>query len=135
MGVGFVSMLMMTCAAIWYGHRRFRQFWWLPAMLMLTMFYVTYAARYETALWYPYDLPHFAVFGIACLAILEGAWWPVIILFAIDLPIRETAIYLTLGVVCGRVGSRREEKGSLCCRFYDCAMDSFSSIRHARVCS
>jgi hypothetical protein len=96
MGAGFVSMLMMTCTAIWYGQRRFRQLWWLPATLMLIMFYVTYAARYETALWYPYDLPHFAVFGIACLAILEGAWWPAIILFAIDMPIRETAIFLAL---------------------------------------
>ena len=113
MGVGFASMLMMTCAAIWYGHRRFRQFWWLPATLMLTMFYVTYAARYETALWYPYDLPHFAVFGIACLAILEGAWWPVIILFVIDLPIRETAIYLTL-VSFAVAWARGEKKKGAC---------------------
>ena len=94
MVVGLVSMLSMMCAAIWYGHRRFRKLWWLPATLTLVMFYVTYAARYETTLWYPYDLPHYAVFGVACLAILEGAWWPVILLFAIDTPIRETAIYL-----------------------------------------
>lgn len=94
MVVGLASMLTLTCAAIWYGHRRFRKLWWLPATLTLVMFYVTYAARYETTLWYPYDLPHYAVFGVACLAIFEGSWWPVILLFAIDTPIRETAIYL-----------------------------------------
>ncbi len=94
MVVGLISMLTIICAAIWYGHRSFRRLWWLPATLALVMFYVTYAARYETTLWYPYDLPHYAAFGLACLAILEGAWWPVILLFAIDTPIRETAIYL-----------------------------------------
>jgi hypothetical protein len=94
MVVGLASMGMIVCAALWYGQLRLAKVWWLPATLTLAMFYVTYAARYETTLWYPYDLPHYAVFGMATLAILEGAWWPVLLLFAIDTPIRETAIYL-----------------------------------------
>jgi hypothetical protein len=94
MVVGLASMSMIVLAALWYGQRRLARVWWLPATLTLVMFYVTYAARYETTLWYPYDLPHYAVFGMATLAILEGAWWPVFLLFAIDTPIRETAIYL-----------------------------------------
>lgn len=91
---GLVSLLVSVCVAVAYGLRRFPAMWWLPPALMLAMLYVTQAARYETALWYPYDLPHAALFGTACLLVLEGAWLPVLLLFLVDLPVRETGIFL-----------------------------------------
>ena len=104
-----VSMFGIVWAAVWYGQRRFANLWWLPATLTLSMFYVTYAARYEASLWYPYDVPHYAVFGMACLAVMEGAWWPVLLLFAIDMPIRESAIYLA-PVCCAVAWARGEAR-------------------------
>ncbi len=91
---GILSLLVSVAVATIYGLKRFRAAWWLPPALLLGMLYVTQGARYETALWYPYDLPHAAIFGTACVLVLEGAWVPVLLLFLVDLPVRETGIYL-----------------------------------------
>jgi hypothetical protein len=91
---GGVALLVSVAIAVFYGLKRFDRLWWLPATLLLAMLYVTQAARYETALWYPYDLPHAALFGAACLFVLEGEWLPVLLIFLVDLPVRETAIFL-----------------------------------------
>jgi hypothetical protein len=102
---GLVSLLAAVAVATIYGLKRFRAAWWLPPALLLGMLYVTQGARYATALWYPYDLPHTALFGTACVLLLEGAWVPVLLLFLIDLPVRETGIYLA--AVCLAVGWAR----------------------------
>ncbi len=104
---GVVSLLVSVGVATAYGLKRFRAVWWLPPALLLGMLYVTQGARYETALWYPYDLPHAALFGTACVLVMEGAWLPVLLLFLIDLPVRETAIFLV--AVCLAVGWAREQ--------------------------
>ena len=91
---GIASIMAMTWFALRFGRRHLQELWWAPGVLTLTMLYVTYAARYEAQFWYPYDLPHFAIFGIACLCILEDAWIPALLLFFLDLPLRETSIYL-----------------------------------------
>lgn len=103
--VGGFSLLFSVSVATIYGMKRFPRLWWLPPSLMLAMLYVTQSARYETALWYPYDLPHAALFGTACVLVLEGAWLPVLLLFTIDLPVRETGIFLV--GVCLTVGWAR----------------------------
>ncbi len=100
-----VSLLASVGVAAVYGWKRFRAAWWLPPALLLGMLYVTQCARYETTLWYPYDLPHAALFGTACVLVLEGAWIPVLLLFLIDMPMRETGIFLV--PVCLAVGWAR----------------------------
>jgi len=61
---------------------------------MLAILYVTYAARYEEQFWYPYDLPHFAIFGVAAVCVLDDLWAAAFLLFLVDVPLRETSIYL-----------------------------------------
>jgi len=91
---GFASLLVSVGVASVYGWKRFRAAWWLPPVLLLGMLYVTQCARYETTLWYPYDLPHAALFGTACVLVMEGAWIPALFLFLVDMPMRETGIFL-----------------------------------------
>jgi len=102
---GLVSLLAAVSVAAVYGWKRFRSAWWLPPVLLLGMLYVTQSARYETTLWYPYDLPHAALFGTACVLVIEGAWVPVLLLFLADIPMRETGIFLV--PVCLAVGWAR----------------------------
>ena len=94
--VGCLSVVLMTFAATAVTRRRFPQMWWLGGALVLAILYTSYAARAELNLWYPYDLPHFAVFGLATLGILEGEWGLFFACFLLDIPIRETSIYLAL---------------------------------------
>ncbi len=94
--IGVISIMGMTGASLWFGQRYLRDLWWVPGTLTLAMLYVTYAARYEMQFWYPYDLAHFALFGVACLCLLEGRWGLALLLFAVDTPLRETSIYLVL---------------------------------------
>ena len=94
-GVGLLAVLGMVGMAIWVGHRQMpRAVWWLPGVLTLGMLYATYAARYEAQFWYPYDLMHFALFGAAALCLLEDRWWMALALFTLDVPVRETAVFL-----------------------------------------
>jgi hypothetical protein len=94
MVMALLSLAVSVTVAVFYGIKRFAALWWLPATLLLAMLYVTQGARYESALWYPYDLPHAALFGTACIFILEGAWIPALLIFFIDIPVRETSIFL-----------------------------------------
>lgn len=99
--LGCFSVLLMTVAATWVTRRQFPDLWWIGGALVLAILYTSYAARAELNLWYPYDLPHFAIFGLATLGILEGEWALFFVCFLLDIPIRETSIYLALlgGVV------------------------------------
>lgn len=109
--LGCVSVVVMTFAATWYTRRRFPAMWWLGGVLVLGILFASYAARAELNLWYPYDLPHFAVFGLATLALLEGEWWLFFLWFLVDIPIRETSIYLAL--LGGTVAMARRETRAL----------------------
>jgi hypothetical protein len=112
MVTGLVSVYFAVAFAVWYGRRRFARLWWMPAVIILAMLYVTQAARYESAVWFPYDLPQMAVFGIASVLILEG-WWPAaFVLFLIDIPIRETSIYLA-SIAAAVAFSRRQWKQTI----------------------
>ena len=93
---GCLSVVVMTVAATLVTRRRFPQMWWIGGALVLVILYTSYAARAELNLWYPYDLPHFALFGLATLGILEGEWGLFFVCFLLDIPLRETSIYLAL---------------------------------------
>lgn len=67
---------------------------WLPWALLLVVLYASYAARYEQALWYPYDLPHLALFGAATLFLLLDEPWLFLAAMAFDVFTRETSLFL-----------------------------------------
>lgn len=65
--------------------------------MFLAILYVMYAAYYEKAYWYPWDIPHMLLFGTACLALLEEIHiWLYFPLFLLDVPTRETSVHLLL---------------------------------------
>jgi len=68
--------------------------WWLLWALLLVILYASYAARYEQCLWYPYDIPHLVLFGIATVFLLTDCPLPFVIAFAFDAPMRETSVFL-----------------------------------------
>jgi hypothetical protein len=67
---------------------------WLVWALLLGILYASYAARFEQALWYPYDLPHIGWFGAATLLLLCDQPWAFLACFAVDAVLRETAVFL-----------------------------------------
>jgi hypothetical protein len=72
---------------------------WLIWALLLVILYASYAARFEQALWYPYDLTHLFLFGAATLCLLADEPWLFLAFFAIDVFVRETSVYLVLMAV------------------------------------
>src|SRR5579862_7331205 len=94
--VGLIALLILLGYCIWYSRRRGFEPWWLPSVLMLAILTVTLTMRSEHDVWTPYDLPHTALFGIAVMCAFESEWVPMLALFAIDVPLRETSIYLLL---------------------------------------
>ena len=94
MAFGVASMLALTLMVTWFARRHYGEIWWISGALLLEIFYVSYAARTEANFWYPYDLPHCAIFAAACLALLEGRWVAFLALFLLDIPFRETGIFL-----------------------------------------
>ena len=91
---GIVALLLMMAVALWWSVRRKMQPWWLANVLVLVIASVTLVMRATQNYWYAYDLPHAALFGSAALFAVEGWWLPALLLFALDLPMRETAIFL-----------------------------------------
>lgn len=79
---------------VWYGRRKTSGPWWLPAVLMLEMITVMIAVHSEHTAWTPYDLPHTALFGIAVMCAYQGWWAAMLLLFAVDVPVRETSVFL-----------------------------------------
>ena len=91
---GLASVLALVLFLYGYGNYRFARLWWLPAAAFLAMLDVTLATRYEINIWYPYDLPHFCFFGMASVCFLEGWWAAGACFFLLDLPMRETSVFL-----------------------------------------
>jgi hypothetical protein len=92
-----VSLVLVNAFGLW-SIRASRQLsirhWWLLWALLLAILYASYAARYEQPLWYPYDIPHLIVFGIATVFVLTDRPLPFLLAFAIDAPLRETSAFL-----------------------------------------
>jgi hypothetical protein len=68
--------------------------WWLLWAILLAILYASYGARYEQPLWYPYDIPHLLLFGVATVFLLSDRPLPFVAAFALDAPMRETSIFL-----------------------------------------
>lgn len=91
-GIGSIWGAILICNL--YGVRRLPRLWWLPATILLAILYASYGARYEHALWYPYDLPHMLLFGASCACLLSGRPLGALAFFLLDIPVRETSLYL-----------------------------------------
>ena len=91
--VGLMSLTAMMLAIFWWARRRGMRPWWLPNVLLLAIMTVTATMRATTNYWYAYDLPHAALFGIGAILALEGFWPLALVCFAVDVPLRETALF------------------------------------------
>ncbi|HEV2576573.1 MAG TPA: hypothetical protein VGU25_05125 [Acidobacteriaceae bacterium] len=91
--VALISAIGIGAALALASRRLGLRRWWLPWSLLLVILYSSYAARYEQPLWYPYDIPHLAIFGLATIFLFIDA--PIAFLGAIllDSFVRETAIF------------------------------------------
>ena len=96
--VGLVSLMAMMLAMAWWSRRNGLRPWWLANVLLLAIMTVTATMRATTNYWYAYDLPHAALFGIGAILALEGFWPWMLVCFAIDVPLRETALFSILMV-------------------------------------
>ncbi len=65
--VGMLCMLVIVLLCARYGRRAAPDLWWVCPALAVMTFYSSAAARVNHAIWYPYDLPHAALFTGACL--------------------------------------------------------------------
>jgi hypothetical protein len=92
-----VSLVLLNAFGLW-TIRASRQLsirhWWLLWALLLAILYASFAARYEQTLWYPHDIPHLVLFGMATVFILSDRPLPFVAAFAIDAPMRETSAFL-----------------------------------------
>ena len=67
---------------------------WLAPVLMLVVVAFTYVVRYEQRYTYPYDFLSMLFFNLGLLAILARRGWLLLVLLAIAIPNRETALFL-----------------------------------------
>jgi uncharacterized SAM-binding protein YcdF (DUF218 family) len=86
---------------------------WLPWALLIVILYISYAARFEQALWYPYDLPHLALFGAATLCLLADEPWLFLCFLSVDVFTRETSLYLLFVAFVVRWSSARWRMASV----------------------
>ncbi len=91
---GFYSLEFLVLLLARYGFQNGRELWWLCPALTVLSFYISYGARENQNYWYPYDLPHAALFSAACLFLLDGKWPIMMAFFLADVPMRETSLYL-----------------------------------------
>jgi hypothetical protein len=92
-----VSLILLNAFGLWTiraSERLSIRHWWLLWALLLAILYASYGARYEQALWYPYDIPHLVFFGLATAFILSDRPLPFVAAFLVDAPTRETSIFL-----------------------------------------
>ncbi len=97
--VAILATLLAVAFGAGVGWRLMPEVWWLPSALFIYMLYATYGARSNAMYWYPYDLPHFAIFGVAAVCILLDFMPLAVCMFLVDLPVRETSLYLVVPVL------------------------------------
>ena len=115
--LGLLSLGAMMLTATWWSRRRGLEPWWLTNVLLLAIMTVTVTMRATQNYWYPYDLPHAALFGIGAMLALEGFWPLMLVCFALDVPLRETALFSILMLapvfLAGPAGKPRWGKAAL----------------------
>jgi hypothetical protein len=92
--LGILAVNTLGLLSIRYARRLGLRHRWLLWALLLVILYASYAARFEQALWYPYDLPHLALFGAATLFLLADEPWLFLATISLDVFTRETSIFL-----------------------------------------
>jgi hypothetical protein len=92
--IGLLSALALLGFCVLYARRKGLRPWWLPSVLLLAIMAVSLSMKSEHNAWAPYDLPHAVLFGIAVICAFEDEWLMMLLLFAVDVPIRETSIFL-----------------------------------------
>jgi len=97
--LGVVAVNALGLLSLRYARRLGLRHRWLLWALLLVILYASYAARFEQALWYPYDLPHLALFGAATLFLLADEPWLFLAAISLDVFTRETSVYL-VAVAC-----------------------------------
>lgn len=97
--VAVLATLLAVAFGAHVGWRLMPEVWWLPSALFIYMLYATYGARSNAMYWYPYDMPHFAIYGAAAVCILLDFWPLAFCLFLVDLPVRETSIFLMFPIL------------------------------------
>jgi hypothetical protein len=94
-----VSLVLLNCFGL-YTLRSSRSLAirheWLLWAILLAILYASYTARYEQTLWYPYDIPHLVLFGLATVFLLSDRPLPFVAAFALDALTRETSVFLIL---------------------------------------
>ena len=111
--IGLVSLAAMMLAMFWWSRRRGLEPWWLGNALVLVMATAMTVMRATTNYWYAYDLPHAALFGMAALFALEGLCLPTLLCFALDVPVRETSLFLIVIAGAQMWMRRRADRGRL----------------------
>jgi hypothetical protein len=95
-GVDCLSMLVLQPVTVLlrrdFGPRERSS--WLAPLLMLLIVTVTFIVRYEQSYTMPYDFLSMLLFNLGLLAILRRQGWLLLILLAIAIPNRETAVFL-----------------------------------------
>lgn len=109
--VGLLMMLALLGYCIAYGRRRGFRPWWLPSVLTFAILTISLSVRSEHNVWTPYDLPHTALFGIAVMCAFHEEWLAMLALFAVDVPVRETSIFLVAIAVWMSYLTWRETRG------------------------
>lgn len=97
LGCILLSLLFLCSLGLWTVHVSAKlglRRWWLLWTLLLVILYISYAARFEQALWYPYDIPHLVLFGAATLYLLLDRPIPFAACLSVDIFLRETSIFL-----------------------------------------
>lgn len=86
-------MLPLTVALRRALRPRERTSWLAPAMMLLIVAF-TYVVRYEQRFTMPYDFPAVLFYSLGLLAILRRNGWLLLVILAVAIPNRETAIFL-----------------------------------------
>jgi hypothetical protein len=103
--LGILAVNALGLFSLRFARRQGLRCEWLPWAMLLVILYASYAARFEQALWYPYDLPHLALFGAATLCLLGDEPWLFLCFMAVDVFTRETSLYLIVVTFAARYGS------------------------------
>jgi hypothetical protein len=111
--LGIVAVNALGLFSFRYARKLNLRYQWLPWALLLVILYASYAARFEQALWYPYDLPHLALFGAATLCLLADEPWLFLAFLSIDVFVRETSLFILLIAFAARFSSAKWRSASI----------------------
>jgi len=111
--LGILVVVALGLFSLRYPRKLGLRYDWLLWALLLVILYASYGARFEQVVWYPYDLPHMALFGAATLCLLADEPWLFLAFMAVDVFARETSIFLLAVAFITRFNNTRWRVASL----------------------